>query len=87
MISKPSSAQPNLDSSVFLAAFLRIVGSDWQVLAESIHHRRFYTSHLQLIGDRSCAALGKGNIFFSSADAVRETEQQKTPLLVGWICQ
>src|ERR1700726_1126016 len=75
------SAQPNLDSPVFLATLLRIVGSDWQVLSESIHHRRFYASHLQLIGDRSGAVLGKRNILFCSASAVGETEQQKTPFV------
>src|SRR5580692_5547147 len=45
------SAQPNLDSPVFLAAVLPVVGSDWQVPSESIHQRRFYASHLQLFGD------------------------------------
>jgi hypothetical protein len=39
-------AQPNLDPPVFLAAVFITIGSDWQVLAVSIHHRRGYASHL-----------------------------------------
>ena len=48
---------------------------------------RLDASHLQLIGDRSGAIFGKGNILLGSASAIGETEQEETPLLVGWIRQ
>ena len=63
-------AKPNLDSPVFLAAVLRFIGSDRQILSESIHKRRFYASHLQLFGDRLRTILGKCNILSRTAGAV-----------------
>src|SRR4029077_5701858 len=69
-------AQPNLDSPVFFAAVLRIVGSDWQGLAKSIYKRRFYASHLQLVGDYSGTVLGKCDILSGPAGVVGETEQE-----------
>ena len=80
-------AQPNLDSPVFLAAVLRIIGSDWQGLAKSIYKRRFYASHLQLVGDCSGAVLGKCDILSGPAGVVGETEQEDSPVLVRWICK
>ena len=78
-------AQPHLHPSILLAAILRIVGSDWQVLSESIGKRRFYASHLQLVGDCSGPILRKCDILSGPASAVGETEQQESPVLVGWI--
>src|SRR4029077_15308511 len=69
-------AQPNLDSPVFFAAALRVVGSDGQGLAKSIYKRQFYSSHLQLVGDYSGPILGKCNILSGPAGVVGETEQE-----------
>ena len=68
------SAQPNLDSAVFLAALLRLVGSDWRAPSESIHKRRFYASHLQLVGHYFGTVFGQCHILFGPASAVGETE-------------
>src|SRR6266446_8405243 len=79
--------QPHLDSPIFLATVLVVIGGDWQILPVSIYLRWCYASHLQLFGDGVRAVLRKCNIPASVASVVGETKNQETPLLIRWICK